>query len=974
MDFAPEATKNNCLTNALNATLVTMNGNELQLQNDMGNVETKAKLPDGFIPLGTTELGGIIYIVSYNPKDKKSQIGSFPSPQRYSSTESKTKDKTWNISRENTEQILLSDQIFNPGDQFVYVVNKFKEATITDPAMSLLSYLYDQQEGDPEDHFIKASVGLLTEDNKVIKLYDVNNYITTDKANLEYQTITCKFSGKLVLVLQKVLYYPNVSTKCLVEKNVNEEDIYKLYINTSLYNLHEEEFNPVGLQIKLTFGNQTKTKLIWQNIKEFITDLDLTTLFGIKPNINTPTLVNIEVTPISSTMFNDTPDVQETFQSPGKDENGNNIIITDTLKGTLLKSCSYSTSVDLSKVNSGLVEMPIYNYLVADKHIYLNYGFNIFTKQGQEHQSTLYNIYCINNNSVQSIYEKDKVLDNKETGNLNLELEKDNLYVMYFNIVLHIEKTNEDKKIPFYRWLYTNTLFNQYSGKYNDFNEIIPNLHIQSEANLQYSSQAIEVKQIVPGLYLKKGILTEQEATATEMYNLETTLSKNTITLTSDYANIVITGLTKDETSGKSGTFTIKNTKEIQYDNVDFSYLNNVIYVNGFKDEVSNVEAQKIFSIKSFDVDKPLVFCPMSYANYISQDIPSDNSLSVEVRSEDGSDKSALEVWSSKYIGNQLSSFDELTIGRVGYAITLSPELKKGINAVGISEYSSLYKNTGNNSNNHYERIYCIFAPAIDGANSVSPCLIKISDAESLDQTEQNSGYLLLKKVFDTIYTYRDISISGFQQANPIDYKTQCVLNGVVVDEESIQTSIELNDINIDIKIGETNLSTIVDQFNKTFTTIDQYNVTINPEKKKKIPTNIYRKYVIPSTLMQYTPEISEYVALDPNGVNAYFFNGISKDSEGNKTQPYRFIDHKTMNKLTINNSTILSELKLNDTYYFNPSIINEIRLVEDLPYLVFNANTSNLVTFQLSGGETHPVLTRYNNLEFIYKKNANRN
>mgnify|MGYP000472891599 FL=1 len=29
MDFAPEATKNNCLTNALNATLVTMNGNEL---------------------------------------------------------------------------------------------------------------------------------------------------------------------------------------------------------------------------------------------------------------------------------------------------------------------------------------------------------------------------------------------------------------------------------------------------------------------------------------------------------------------------------------------------------------------------------------------------------------------------------------------------------------------------------------------------------------------------------------------------------------------------------------------------------------------------------------------------------------------------------------------------------------------------------------------------------------------------------
>lgn len=968
MDFAPEATKNNCLTNALNATLVTMNGNELQLQNDMGNVETKAVLPKGFIPLGTTELGGIIYIVSYNPKDKMSQIGSFPSPQRYSSTESKTKDKTWNISRENTEQILLSDQIFNPGDQFVYVVNQFKEATITDPAMSLLSYLYDSEIGDPEDHFIKASVGLLTEDNKVIKLYDVNNYIITDKDQVKYQTITCKFSGRLVLVLEKVLYYPNVSTKCLVE-NVNGKDIYKLYVNTSLYNLHEEEFNPVGLQIKLTFGDQTKTKLIWSNSKEFSTDLDLTTLFGIKPNINTPTLVGIEVTPISNTMFNDTPNVQETFQHPGKDEDGNDIIITNIFKGTLLKSCSYSTSVDLSKVNSGLVEMPIYNYLVSDKHIYLNYGFNIFTKQGQEHQSTLYNIYCVNNNGVIHIYKKDKVLDNKETGNLNLELERDNLYLMYFNVVLYIEKTNQYKEIPFYRWLYTNTLFNQYSGDYNDYNEIIPNLHIQAEPNLQYNSQTVEVKDIVPGLYLKKGILTEQEATAKSTYNLKTTLVNNTITLTSDYAKIEIT------TPSINGQFKENISKKVAP--VNFSSLNNVIFVNNFEDTVSNVEAQKIFSIKSFDVDKPLVFCPMSYANYISQDIPSEDSLSVEVSSSDGSDKSALELWSSGHIGHQLSSFDELTIGRVGYAITLSPEPKNGTNAVGISEYSSLYKDTENDSNNRYERIYCIFAPAVNGTNSVLPCLIKISDAESLNQTEQNSGYFLLRKVLDTIYTYRDISISGFQQANPIDYKIQCLVSGSIIADEAIPYTITLNQVDIDIKINNTNLQNLVACFRKDpsiSSNINFNNVTIAPEKELKIPTNVYRKYLIPSTLMQYTPEISEYIALDPNGVNAYFFNGISKDSEGNKTQPYRFIDHKTMNKLTINNSTILSELKLNDTYYFNPSIINEIRLVEDLPYLVFNAEESNLLTFQLSGGETHPVLTRYNRLEFIYKKNADKN
>ena len=83
MDINPPVAPNDGVCNALNATLITMNGNENVLQNDMGNgrVET-AFLPEGYVPLGTTELGGIIYIVSYNPIDKTCQIGSFPSPER----------------------------------------------------------------------------------------------------------------------------------------------------------------------------------------------------------------------------------------------------------------------------------------------------------------------------------------------------------------------------------------------------------------------------------------------------------------------------------------------------------------------------------------------------------------------------------------------------------------------------------------------------------------------------------------------------------------------------------------------------------------------------------------------------------------------------------------------------------------------------------------------------------------------------
>jgi len=72
---------NETLSDALNATFITMNGNEIVLQNDMGNRRVdNAYLPPGYTPVGMKEYGGIIYIAAYNPITNKSQIGSFPSP------------------------------------------------------------------------------------------------------------------------------------------------------------------------------------------------------------------------------------------------------------------------------------------------------------------------------------------------------------------------------------------------------------------------------------------------------------------------------------------------------------------------------------------------------------------------------------------------------------------------------------------------------------------------------------------------------------------------------------------------------------------------------------------------------------------------------------------------------------------------------------------------------------------------------
>lgn len=87
-DMHPLSANNTTMTDALNATIVTYNGNEMILQNDMGNTTLTAKngevvrLSEGFKPLGVVEHGGILYIASYKQDDDKTlfELGSFPGP------------------------------------------------------------------------------------------------------------------------------------------------------------------------------------------------------------------------------------------------------------------------------------------------------------------------------------------------------------------------------------------------------------------------------------------------------------------------------------------------------------------------------------------------------------------------------------------------------------------------------------------------------------------------------------------------------------------------------------------------------------------------------------------------------------------------------------------------------------------------------------------------------------------------------
>lgn len=71
-DLNPITTPNNVLTDNVNGTFITFNGDELALQNDAGNTkilidgetDKYVQLTDWFYPLGVKEYGGVLYIVS----------------------------------------------------------------------------------------------------------------------------------------------------------------------------------------------------------------------------------------------------------------------------------------------------------------------------------------------------------------------------------------------------------------------------------------------------------------------------------------------------------------------------------------------------------------------------------------------------------------------------------------------------------------------------------------------------------------------------------------------------------------------------------------------------------------------------------------------------------------------------------------------------------------------------------------------
>lgn len=240
MDYNEFNAANTTLTNALNATFITYNGNEAILQNDLGNGRVEsAYLPEGFIPIGTTSFGGIIYIVSYNPQQDVCQVGSFPSPERnfteeddfFGSFSIPQESLIWDSQSKHQTQLvipLLSDKNSNEeikvtsGDKFTLSIQNLQnyfgylqgivkdsvEAT-NDPCVKLI--LGVRKEGQLrelnmikdlstiiDENFYKYIATSFKEDDN--KFQNIDSY--REKIETPYNIVNCNISGTLCLIVK----------------------------------------------------------------------------------------------------------------------------------------------------------------------------------------------------------------------------------------------------------------------------------------------------------------------------------------------------------------------------------------------------------------------------------------------------------------------------------------------------------------------------------------------------------------------------------------------------------------------------------------------------------------------------------------------------------------------------------------------------------------------------------------------------
>ena len=571
MDINPLVAPNDGVCNALNATLITMNGNENALQNDMGNgrVET-AYLPKGYVPLGTTELGGIIYIVSYNPFNKKCQIGSFPSPERNISSD-KINDNIQTLSNNDfnynknigslvyyIKKELNQELVFNPGDKFIVFGD-----TISDN----INKLYDDSVYNATNiekalnQTVKLSIGTITNSGKLVKFDDLKlkqykiKYTTgdtteekTEEKNYHilqyehedgqepdldeyrslveqpYNVFSSKVSGTLVLIAELVQFNDfdvYLKHNFNIPKNDQESDLKKEYDPTAMFTFSGDyPFIPKGVQGKLylsgdgidepleenfEYNIDTNPDKIIDQIKQSNTSYEITDVNIINDNIKDPNSIRNRIIKLAN---------QGYFNK--KERNGNYILkytFTPCMNWGPIQHLQVNGQIDLDKIGTGYIGLNTWKYFNEPDKVNLTWGLEIYEEEGHyvdnvkieftrivsctDSETTTETVtYQVNKKQSYFGIFYDTIPIDQDFYKLQGGQLKSNCLYLTKVIVRYSSINNPENGVDkeFYRWLYTNKVFNSYYGNTNDFQELI--LNLSPDVKLSYDTSITETDKV----------------------------------------------------------------------------------------------------------------------------------------------------------------------------------------------------------------------------------------------------------------------------------------------------------------------------------------------------------------------------------------------------------------------------------------------------------------------------------------------
>ena len=511
MDVSPLSTTGDSLSDCLNGTFCTMNGDELVLQNDMGNgrVQT-AYLPKGYIPIGTTQLGGIIYIASYNPFTNKCQIGSFPSPQRTSDKRDKLEKEIPLDKDENIIRVVLSDEIFKPGDKFYLTIpGQYMQYKYTETSDNINAV---------KQHFLKFSVAIISEEAQIIKLNE-DPIIEEPKNNTEddftkdinkFKVCTSKISGKLILIIERVTFDYSINFNAFSGIAVNSGNP-TFYLNFNLNANSQDKFFPNRLVLEssakyndtsygqtLTFpaegeftsGNSPdfrsfnySAKNIYNNnvvdpvrtetlpqISQLVDDLTNANYWGSSHN---PVYLNI-----LATLYTNNFKI---------DSEGEKI-------GECLPAATKQYVIDLSKVASNTVELSRYTYTIVDgssPSAEITFELKTYLDSAYEIKNTTVTIYNVKDNSI------NKVGPGALEGNTVTFKNLDNNYLYLVEFQIKTGRSNpqenespDEKIINIYRYLYSNSnIVASFNKELTDYEQAVPKLELQTK---------VEDKKLIP--------------------------------------------------------------------------------------------------------------------------------------------------------------------------------------------------------------------------------------------------------------------------------------------------------------------------------------------------------------------------------------------------------------------------------------------------------------------------------------------